>query len=170
MKSISFKETKPGKINLELDPDFTLNEIKEKKPTQCCFKKRMVDGFLIGATRSYFKGRTPKNLSTNSKEIRGAINIAVIEDKEDVVFYLQVIAYIHLLDQAGRDEEKKKEIHKVLMDISQCSKIAEGYFKGGWEVPEVNNFKEICTSNFPDTELFDDLDIDELEGISQEED
>ncbi len=156
---MSYKETKVKKISLEIDPNTVLNEIRDTKPEQCCFKKRLVDGFIVGATRAYYKGRNPKILSSSKKDKIDSIPTPELKDKENIIFYLQIIAYAHLLDQAGKDENKKNDIHHVLIDLNQCTKISEEYFKGNWEIPEKNNFKEICTASYPDSMLIDDLSL-----------
>ncbi|MHA1764749.1 MAG: hypothetical protein ACTSVK_00645 [Promethearchaeota archaeon] len=155
---LEFKETKVRQIELELDPNNKLNDIKDNKYVeQCCFKNRLVDGFIIGATRAIFKKRIPEELSKNDREVIKTISISDLKDKDRIIFIIRIIAYVHLLLEAGNDINKKKDIHRVIRDLSFCIKIAEEYFKSGWERPSEDNFKDICNSEYPDSKLFDDI-------------
>ncbi|MHA1232085.1 MAG: hypothetical protein ACTSPQ_15725 [Candidatus Helarchaeota archaeon] len=154
---MEFKETKLRNIKLELDPFEILKSIKENKPKQCCFKRREIDGFIIGCTRAIYKGRIPLELTKNKKELRDAIYLAELKDKDEIIFIIQIIAYSHLLKKFENNEDIKKNIHSILIDFKRCIEIAEQYFKGGWETPSEYNFKTICLSENPDTELINDI-------------
>jgi hypothetical protein len=162
VKILNFKDTKIRNVNLEVDANQILNDIKDQKPEQCCFKNRLVDGFIIGATRSFNKGRRPNNLTTNKNEVIDSIPTPSLSDKDEITFILQVIAYAHLLEQVGKDEDKIRDLHNILIDLSKCASISERYFKGGWEVPVEGNFKQICNSSYPDAELINDIDFQDV--------
>ncbi len=137
-----------------------LKEIKEQKPKQCCFKERLVDGFVIGATRAYGTGRIPKGID---QKRRSNINLDELVDsssklpRSKIEFILKLIAYSHMIDQTGKDEKKRDKIHEILIDKARWVKIAERYFKGGWEIPDKDNFKEISYSDFPDSKIIEEL-------------
>jgi len=167
---LSIKETKERNAYLELDANTLLNEIKDEKEkkTQCCFKKRLVDGFIIGATRSYYSRRTPKDLSKNKKEKVDSIRITELIDKDEILFLLQILAYAESLDKAGRDSEKIEIAHEVIFNLAKCIQIGEEYFKAGWDTPSANNFKKICETDYPDSKLLSEIDFTDVQ-LSEED-
>ncbi|MFX1284766.1 MAG: hypothetical protein ACFFB5_13990 [Promethearchaeota archaeon] len=159
------KQTLYRNIYLEIEANDILKEIKDKKKRyqQCSFKNRLIDGFIIGVTRSFANGRSPKELPRSKREKTDSVNVPSLSDREEVGFILKTIAYGHMLDEIGRNEEKRDYIHKILLDLSECSRIAEEYFKGGWNLPRERNFKLICLADAPDSELLEDFNLIEWE-------
>lgn len=156
-----YSETAVRGIFIENDANKMLNELKKEKTPQCCFKKRLVDGFLIGACRALKKDVRPTKLDKKNLQKKHSVNFPDLKDVDSLMFYLKVIAYAHNLKEAGYDEQKLKDVHKILIDSSMCIELAEKYFKGGWIRPYENSFAEICESDEPDTSLFNDFDYTE---------
>lgn len=159
---MNLKETNIQTIYLEQVANEKLIEIRNEKPLQCCFKSRLVDAFIIGSCRAYFTNRIPKKLSEKKDATVSSISTPVLQDKEEILFFIQVIAYAYLLDQYSNKPDKLSEIHSILSDQEECRKIAERYFKGGWEIPTDNNFLAICNSQHPDSELFSEIDFSDI--------
>ena len=159
---MDYKQTNIQKISLEVSANKKLNEIRKEKPKQCCFKNRLVDAFIVGATRAYYMGRIPKDLPPTKKSVIDSIPTPDLKDKDEIIFYFQVLAYTHLLEEYSGNEDKLNEIHSVLFDLDLCCKTAERYFKGGWEIPEKENFLEICNSEFPDSNLINEIDFSDF--------
>ncbi|KKL12131.1 hypothetical protein LCGC14_2538850, partial [marine sediment metagenome] len=62
---------------MERDPKELFNDIKKEKIIEgCCFKKRIADFFLLGATRAFSKNLLPKLLTTKKKEKSNIFNIS----------------------------------------------------------------------------------------------
>ncbi len=171
MKEEQVTITKYRNLCLENDANKLLNELKneEIKVEQCYFKKRLVDGFILGAIRALVKSRIPKDLTASSTGKTDSVYVSDLSDRDEIGFYLQTIAYGHLLNEAGKNKEKRKDIHGILLDLSKCSTTAERYFKGGWQIPEDDSFYKICASDSPDSILLEDFNLSEWETLIEEE-
>jgi len=167
---LAIKETKERNAYLELEANIELNNLKneKKKKEQCCFKKRLVDGFVIGATRSYFSRKTPKELSKNKKDKVDSILITDLVNKDEILFILQIMAYADSLGKAGRDLEKIETAHEVIFDLSKCVQIGEEYFKAGWDTPNANNFSKIVIADHPDSKLVGEIDFTDIQNLDKD--
>ncbi len=166
---------------------FAENEVREvykkvSKNEQGFYTNRIANFFLIGSTRAFSLNLRPQELTKKSNLKFPIFNISTLDpgpkrrtlvDKEKFWRLFRVMAYATNIKNAGTDENKKewKESHQVILEGSKCCKVAEEYFKGGWNHPPEMNFNEITNKDYPDDELLQELDltIEEVEDDGLEE-
>lgn len=155
------KITKLRTGRLTPDSNEILQHIKDQKEkllpgkAQTWCRTRKADGLILGAARAYYLQRTPRELVKKA----GSIPFPELQDREHLTFIMQVLAYAHKIDEAGKIKELKEKSHEILGDLSGCITITEEYFNGGWSstAPDIRSFKEIVSSSYPDTEVMQDL-------------
>lgn len=181
MKDISkkFEETQFSKVRLEFSVRNTFNTVKDQDMKEgCCFKKRIADLFLIGVSKAFSNNVLKKILS--KKDSYDAFNISpketsdkkirTLADKDKFWRLFQLIAYAHNIIDAGtnKDSEEWKKSHYVITDGTNCTRIVEEYFKGGWLNPSYDSYFKLISSDFPDDKIIEELGI--MDQFFEEED
>lgn len=134
------------------------------------YRKRIADFFLVGASRSFNLNLRPLKLTKNKKLKFPVFNISThdpgpkrrtLVDKEKFWRYFRVLAYAYNIKNAGTDENTNewKESHHVIIDGSKCCAIAEHFFKGGWNNPPDTCFSTLIDRDYPDDEIYHELDL-----------
>jgi len=162
----NLKKTQFSGVKLDEDEWETFKNLKEMVFEEgCCFKKRSADAFLIGVCRAYFKNVFSKSLTNEARNIfyispvDSGKKTTTLVDKEDFWNYFRLIAYATKIKEAGKNKEssKWKDSHNVIIRGTECTKISEEFFKGGWSLPLDGNFENLMNSDFPDDEICEDL-------------
>lgn len=176
------RETKFSRVQMERDPKELFNDIKKEKIIEgCCFKKRIADFFLLGATRAFSKNLLPKLLTTKKKEKSNIFNISetdpgsktrTLTDKGEFWNIFRIMAYASKIRDVGKNKENPewKESHHIIVDSAACTRIAEEYFKGGWATPVSDSFQKLTSSDYPDDSIIEDLDLKEEDYLEEEAD
>ena len=83
-------------------------------------KKRFVDPFFMGATRSVFFD-LPRRELTRQQRNKGyeVMNIHELSDRVELLFLMRVIAYYDKIVSARTEEEKSKS-HEVIFNLSEA--------------------------------------------------
>ncbi len=180
--SNEYKETQFSRVQMEQYSRELFNIIKKEKIIDgCCFKKRVADFFLIGATRAFHKNLLPKLLTTKKKEKSYIFNISetdpgsktrTLTDKGEFWNIFRIMAYVSKIRDAGQNKESLewRESHNIIVDSAACTRMAEEYFKGGWSTPVSDSFQNLVSSEYPDDLLIEDLDLKEEDYIKEEAD
>ena len=176
---MEFKETNLRDGRLEFEINEKLKEIthNRKNLEQCCFKERVAEIFILGSIRNFVMGRKPQKLNEKDN-LQFVVPFETLKPpkenenklpREKFEFILQVLAYSHYMREAGKDLKKQRELMMLMLDKSEWVSVAEMYFKGGWNIPENNNFKDgIVLQKYPDTEIIKELEDNELIKINEE--
>ncbi|KKL11447.1 hypothetical protein LCGC14_2545740 [marine sediment metagenome] len=179
-KNDDYKETQFSRVQMERVSRELFNIIKKEKIIEgCCFKKRVADFFLIGATRAFNKNLLPKLLTTKKKEKSYIFNISksdpgsktrTLTDKAEFWNIFRIMTYASSIRDAGQNKESLewKESHNIIVDAAACTKMAEEFFKGGWSTPVSGNFQNLASSDYPDDLIIEDLDLKEEDYIEEE--
>lgn len=162
----NLKKTQFAGVKLDKDEWEAFKDLKEVVFEEgCCFKKRSADAFLIGVCRAHFKKGFSKSLTNEARNtfyispVDSGTKTTTLVDKEDFWNYFRLIAYATKIKEAGKNKEstKWKESHNVIINGTECTKISEELFKGGWSLPFDANFEKLMKSDFPDDNICEDL-------------
>ncbi|MHA1381345.1 MAG: hypothetical protein ACTSRG_23500 [Candidatus Helarchaeota archaeon] len=157
---MSEKAASMRKFRLELTARELLKNILEEKMDQCCFKinNRLVDGFIIGATRALFFDLNRIGAKIDVKHSKEIMNIDQLVDREKLFLILRIIGYYDRLKNA-RDEIEKENAHTVIFNLNECLTLTEEYFKAGWitDYGEYNFQKIISEEEYIDSAIIKDF-------------
>jgi len=163
------RKTQFSSVYIEKEQWELYNKLKEESFDEgCCFKKRIADFFLFGACRAYFQKAFSKKLTKDKDLIHNAFNISPVDsgkktrtlvDKEDFWNIFRVIAYANKIKetQSKKGSKEWEESHNILINGTECTRIAEDLFKGGSTFPFNDDFMNLASSDFPDDKICEDL-------------
>lgn len=163
------EDTQFGGVRIEIKQRTFYETFKKQVFNEgCSFKKRIADFFQIGACRAYFENVRPKKLTTDNKQKPRVFNISpvdsgkkttTLQDKEDFWNIFRIIAFATKIKEAksNKESEEWKKSHEVVIKGTECTRIVEELFKGGWTSPMDNSFKNLAENQSPDDILCSEL-------------
>ena len=172
MTEDEINETQFGGVRVEIPVRTAFNAMKKLKFEEGCAvlsnKKRIADYFLMGICRAYYKEVLPKKLIEKKKDKPNVFNISPVDsgekkrtltDKADFWNIFRIIAYVKNIKDAGNDKDSDQwqNSHNILMNGTECTRIVQELFKGGWSLPLDDSYKDFSNSQNPDDIICDDL-------------